>query len=101
MGWREDLDRFRGLVEKEYSPEKIILFGSRARGDEFTDSDVDLLIVSEKFENMSFRERMIKMQFLWEGDELLEALCYTPDEFEKKKWLFGIVIKGVEEGIAI
>ena len=32
------------LIEK-YKPEKIILFGSAARGDAAPDSDVDLLII--------------------------------------------------------
>jgi predicted nucleotidyltransferase len=34
-----------GTIVREVDPERIILFGSRARGDAAEDSDVDLLIV--------------------------------------------------------
>jgi len=34
-------------IVKQFDPEKIILFGSQARGDARQDSDVDLLVVME------------------------------------------------------
>lgn len=34
-------------IAEEFSPERIILFGSRARGRAHADSDVDLLVVME------------------------------------------------------
>ena len=43
-------DRFRELVERiarALQPEKIVLFGSYARGSATPDSDVDLLVVME------------------------------------------------------
>jgi predicted nucleotidyltransferase len=40
------------LIEK-YKPEKIILFGSAARGDAAPDSDVDLLIICSQFCSLS------------------------------------------------
>lgn len=36
---RELLDRFNGLIQT------IVLFGSKARGDDTVDSDIDLLVV--------------------------------------------------------
>jgi predicted nucleotidyltransferase len=36
-------------IVSEVSPETIILFGSRARGDARPDSDVDLLVVESRF----------------------------------------------------
>ena len=33
------------LIADEFEPERIVLFGSRARGDARPDSDVDLLVV--------------------------------------------------------
>jgi predicted nucleotidyltransferase len=39
------------LITSQVSPEKIILFGSYARGDNTKNSDVDILIVIKNLEN--------------------------------------------------
>ena len=39
------LERMVRVIVDEVDPEQVILFGSRARGDARTDSDVDLVIV--------------------------------------------------------
>ena len=51
----KSIREFAEKVAKRYSPEKIILFGSRARGTETEDSDVDLLIIMD-FEGRSVRK---------------------------------------------
>ncbi len=38
------IDSFLEMVNKKYSPEKILIFGSRARGDYLIDRDVDMKI---------------------------------------------------------
>ena len=44
------LDRMVRVIVKEVEPETVILFGSRARGDARSTSDVDLIVVeSEPF----------------------------------------------------
>lgn len=48
------------FLKKIFSPEKIILFGSRVRGDHLKDSDFDLIVISDKFRNINFRESNIK-----------------------------------------
>ncbi|MBF0160126.1 MAG: nucleotidyltransferase domain-containing protein [Magnetococcales bacterium] len=49
----------RRLV-READPERVILFGSRARGDERSDSDVDLLVViSEETIRRHGRRRLL------------------------------------------
>jgi uncharacterized protein len=39
------LDNLIRQIAERFSPEKIILFGSRARGDAGPDSDIDLLVL--------------------------------------------------------
>ena len=39
------LDRMIRTIVDEVDPERVILFGSRARGDARPDSDIDLLII--------------------------------------------------------
>lgn len=97
-------ERVRRLIEKvksEFEPELILLFGSRARGDALKSSDHDLIIVSRKFEEMDFRERIIKVYELVDEPLNVDILCYTPEEFEEKKRQITIVKKAAEEGIAL
>ena len=41
------LERMVATIVAETDPDRIILFGSRARGDATADSDVDLMVVEE------------------------------------------------------
>lgn len=92
---------FASKVRKALSPEKIILFGSRARGDNFKTSDFDFIIVSEKFRGTHFLRRPSDMYQYWSENVDLEAICYTPDEFARKLKQYGIVQTAVREGIEI
>ena len=88
-------------MNKKFKIEKAILFGSRARGEELHTSDVDLILVSRDFKNLHFRKRMIMALEGWDADLDLEVLCYTPEEFERKKKELGIVRVAVKEGIEL
>jgi len=95
------IDSFLEMLNKKYSPEKVLIFGSRARGDHLIDSDVDIIIVSKKFEGINWLERIRNVSADWEGLVLLEPLCYTPEEFEEKKKEIGIVNQAIKEGIEL
>ncbi|MFQ6016026.1 MAG: nucleotidyltransferase domain-containing protein [Anaerolineae bacterium] len=86
---------------KGYRIEKAIIFGSRARGDHLKESDLDLILVSKGFEGILFTDRISRVYRFWDGDFSLEVLCYTPEEFEKKKRMIGLVQDAVREGIEI
>lgn len=63
-------------------PERVILFGSRARraGDEH--SDFDLVVISEDFVGMNLRERLeILGMAAARIMEPVQALGYTPEEY--------------------
>ena len=70
------------LIEK-YKPEKIILFGSAARGDAAPDSDVDLLIIKSDTPSFS-ADRIMEVSGLIERDVAVDFLVYRPEEFEKR-----------------
>jgi predicted nucleotidyltransferase len=40
-----DIEEFSNRIASEFDPERIILFGSHARGNALEDSDVDMLVV--------------------------------------------------------
>lgn len=50
----EEIQTFAQLVAEEFHPERIILFGSYAAGEQTPDSDVDILVVLP-FEGKNFR----------------------------------------------
>lgn len=55
-----DHDSIQALTEKivaEFSPEKVVLFGSRAYGTSRDDSDIDLLVILD-FEGSPFRKAL-------------------------------------------
>jgi DNA polymerase sigma len=88
-------------LRKRFKPQKILLFGSRARGDHFEESDIDLLIISEQFKELDWRERIIEAFGPWQDKVMLSPICITPEEFEHKKQELGIVAQAVEEGIEL
>lgn len=91
------LPRLRQL----YSPQLVLAFGSRARGDALADSDVDLLIVSERFGTLGFLDRAVSVLTDLDLPFATDLLCYTPEEFERKRAEYGVVSLAAEQGIAL
>jgi predicted nucleotidyltransferase len=73
-------------VVQAVAPEKIVLFGSRARGDHRPDSDIDLLIINES--NTPRSKRTIPIHAALRGLPIevdTEVMVYTPKEVEEWK----------------
>ncbi|MEM5861347.1 MAG: nucleotidyltransferase domain-containing protein [Candidatus Aenigmatarchaeota archaeon] len=94
----------RILEEHKIKVLKIILFGSRARGDYKERSDWDLLIVIDK---KLLREERLKISHLIRkalADEFIpcDVLIKSEEEFEKRKGVIGSVIRSaIGEGIIL
>ncbi len=74
-----------------FHPKRVILFGSRARGDYHADSDIDLLVEMESTEKRWQRRVRIGSLFKdrwWPMD----LLVYTPQEIEVRCNSFATVI---------
>ncbi|HUU26508.1 MAG TPA: nucleotidyltransferase domain-containing protein [archaeon] len=81
----------RRIVEK-FHPEKIILFGSWARGTAAPDSDVDLLVVLPV--QGSRRSKAMEIDYaLADRDLPLDLIVVTPEQFEREKQLIGTFIR--------
>lgn len=75
------LDNYIKKVTDSMNVEKIILFGSHARGDAKRDSDVDLLVISEDFATMDDDDRLKILYRLSVGFPYnLHVYGITPDE---------------------
>jgi len=71
-------DISRRLI-KEYDPDKIILFGSRAEGKDPEGSDIDLVIVKET-EKRPLERRIEVETLLADRTVPIDIVVYTPDE---------------------
>ena len=84
----------------EFAVEKIILFGSYARGDNGPHSTIDILIVCQT--DLSFFERIKKALAVTRGDPPVEPLLYTPAELDLlKNHNDGFMASIMEEGKVI
>jgi uncharacterized protein len=92
---------FLERLDKRYHPSRVLLYGSRSRGEERPDSDIDLVIVAEAFEGVPWLERLHRVCRLWEGDISIEPLCYTPKEFELYSNQITIVREAARTGIPL
>ena len=65
--------------------EKIILFGSVARGEDREDSDVDILIISR--DKLKTKDKVIgkAMDILLDENTYISVKVITPQEFERLK----------------
>lgn len=82
-------------------PDKIILFGSRARGEARADSDYDFLIIKKGITNIGKIEGNLYENFIG-LEEPINIILTTPDKLEKYKDTLGYVYKpALKEGIVV
>ena len=67
----------------EFGPEKIILFGSAARGERGLDSDADFLVIKGQTPHYG-ADRIRELSRLIERNIPVDFLVYKPEEFEKR-----------------
>lgn len=95
------VSEFVSKLRQSFNVQKILLFGSRARGDYFESSDYDFIIVSDDFQNIPFPYRPLKVYELWPWDKPLEVLCYTAEEYRRKSLQISIVSEALKEGLEL
>ncbi len=79
----------RKIVEAVH-PYRIYLFGSRAKGTEREDSDIDLFILADM--EGSRRKRSICIRKLFpKRDFSIDVLVFRPEEFERQKTLINSI----------
>lgn len=77
-------------IVRQFQPEKIILFGSHARGQALPDSDVDLLIVMPV--TGSKRQKAVKIGVALHDIPIPKDLVVvTPEEFQWRKDIIGTI----------
>lgn len=84
------IDRMVKRIVKRFRPERIILFGSHARGDAGPDSDVDLLVVID-FEGSKLQTMMELRGTLHGIGVPVDILVTRPEDFAWRKDVVGTI----------
>jgi len=92
-------------VISSFLPEsEVIMFGSRARGDNQPNSDYDLLVISKK--NLDDRQRLhfqaLIRKILAKEDILADIIIHSQNGIEKKRNLPGHIVRSaMKEGVHV
>ena len=88
---QEVLDEIIRRIIEVAEPEKIILFGSAARGEMGPNSDVDLLVVKSGVHRRRLTQA-IYMNLFGVG-QAVDVVVVTPEDVERYKDSFALVIE--------
>src|SRR5487761_2691718 len=67
-----------------YEPERVYLFGSKARGDHGPDSDFDLMVVVAKTSEPGYRLAQNAHSLLWGVRTAADVLIWDRDRFDSR-----------------
>ncbi len=85
----------RTIIER-FHPKRIVLFGSHARGDAGSDSDLDLFIEMQTSRRPPERAIEVSAPFglrPWP----LDVVVYTPEEVQRLKGVNGTLLSAIEK----
>jgi predicted nucleotidyltransferase len=91
------------FITSKITPEKIILFGSYARGDNKVDSDIDILIIMKNLNNEREITRSLYKSLLNEDITIpIDLIAIDIEKYNKLKNKNGYIFKSIEkEGVII
>jgi len=79
---KQILETFANLVRKKVSLNSIVLFGSRARGDSESDSDMDVLVVVD---DLTEKDEDYISECAWEAG-FESGIVVVPVVFSRVEW---------------
>lgn len=86
----EKIQKMVDRIVEQFHPEKVILFGSHARGEAGPDSDVDLLVVMQV--EGSRREKAVQIGVALQDIRVpKDIIVTTPETFEWRKEISGTI----------
>lgn len=83
IDFEKEIKSITSQIVEKYEPEKIILFGSAARGDVGPNSDADFLIIKSQTPYYG-ADRIRELSHLIVRNIPVDFLVYRPEEFEKR-----------------
>lgn len=89
------LDEIVAKIVEAFQPRRIVMFGSRARGDGGAESDLDLLVEMESDQAPRDRARAVDALFAPRRWSMDLVVC-TPEEVERYKDVVGTILYTIE-----
>ena len=86
-------------------PRRVILFGSRARGDHREDSDIDILIVTDEIPAEAHKEKVAAAARRWAADQYqweapVQLVWNTAEEFDRRRRTVNhLAARAMDEGV--
>ncbi|GFN21779.1 nucleotidyltransferase [Thermanaeromonas sp. C210] len=94
------LELILARVREAADPDKVILFGSRSRGDDSPESDYDLLVIKQGVKNRRALAREIYRK-LAGLPVSVDIIVETPEGVEKYRHTAGFVYREALKGIVV
>jgi hypothetical protein len=92
------VEQIRDIIISEVNPDKIILFGSRARGDYNEDSDYDILILKSHFKNRRKTLKDLRVSLYKKGVCVaMDILLLDTDKYVQLTNANGLVYKDIKQ----
>jgi predicted nucleotidyltransferase len=86
---------------EEFKADKVILFGSRAKGNARQGSDIDLIVISPLFEGIPFIRRMSAVLKKVPFPSHVDYICYTREEFDRIKDASSVIMDARERSVEL
>jgi predicted nucleotidyltransferase len=94
---REAIEAFTQRLVEKFGPEKVILFGSQARGDARWDSDADILVVMP-YEGRPFAKTR-EIRRACQPNFRVDLLLWRPEDIETRyRWGDPIIREALDHG---
>ena len=83
MASQSEIQALADKIAREFRPEKIILFGSHARGDARPESDVDLLVIMPR-NGKEHHQQAAEIHLKCHPGFPMDVLVRTQEEFKER-----------------
>jgi predicted nucleotidyltransferase len=83
-------------LKEKYHPSLIVFFGSRVNGHARSESDIDMMMVSNHFQGKKIRGRMAEFLMWARYPVHIDAWCLSPQEYETRKddsWMIQEILR--------
>lgn len=99
----QTLDKITEIIIRTVSPDQIILFGSRARGESRPDSDYDILVIKKNIENERIITRQINYELFNQNiNSEVDVIATSTEKWLKNSKNISYIYKDIEtEGIIL
>lgn len=94
MERQQQIDYICQTIIREFNPEKLILFGSEARGTARPDSDIDLLVIMP-FTGSPLKQATEVYKSIDQRDIAVDLIVRTPEQIQERQRIGDVFFREV------